>query len=31
MPEPLIGVTTYLEPAARWGVGELPAALLPAA
>lgn len=31
MPEPLIGVTTYLEPAARWGVWELPAALLPAA
>ena len=27
---PLIGVTTYLEPAARWGVWELPAALLPA-
>jgi Predicted glutamine amidotransferases len=31
MHEPLIGVTTYLEPAARWGVWELPAALLPAA
>ncbi|MGW8886911.1 gamma-glutamyl-gamma-aminobutyrate hydrolase family protein [Streptomyces sp. NPDC055749] len=31
MSEPLIGVTTYLEPAARWGVWELPAALLPAA
>ncbi|MCX4968319.1 gamma-glutamyl-gamma-aminobutyrate hydrolase family protein [Streptomyces sp. NBC_00654] len=31
MPEPLIGITTYLEPAARWGVWELPAAVLPAA
>lgn len=31
MSEPLIGVSTYLEPAARWGVWELPAALLPAA
>ncbi|MFF9352194.1 gamma-glutamyl-gamma-aminobutyrate hydrolase family protein [Streptomyces sp. NPDC014734] len=31
MPEPLIGVSTYLEPVARWGVWELPAALLPAA
>ncbi|MFI8006877.1 gamma-glutamyl-gamma-aminobutyrate hydrolase family protein [Streptomyces sp. NPDC086010] len=31
MHEPLIGVTTYLEPAARWGVWELPAAVLPAA
>lgn len=30
VPEPLIGITTYLEPAARWGVWELPAALLPA-
>ncbi|MEU6487160.1 gamma-glutamyl-gamma-aminobutyrate hydrolase family protein [Streptomyces sp. NPDC046887] len=29
MPKPLIGVTTYLEPAA-WGVWRLPAALLPA-
>ncbi|MGV9425543.1 gamma-glutamyl-gamma-aminobutyrate hydrolase family protein [Streptomyces sp. NPDC003656] len=28
---PLIGVSTYLEGAARWGVWELPAALLPAA
>jgi putative glutamine amidotransferase len=26
---PLIGVSTYLEPAARWGAWELPAALLP--
>ncbi|MGW8800259.1 gamma-glutamyl-gamma-aminobutyrate hydrolase family protein [Streptomyces sp. NPDC055775] len=31
MSVPLIGVTTYLEPVARWGVWELPAALLPAA
>ncbi|MEU1127842.1 gamma-glutamyl-gamma-aminobutyrate hydrolase family protein [Streptomyces sp. NPDC005899] len=31
MHRPLIGVTTYLEPAARWGVWELPAAVLPAA
>ncbi|WP_335938509.1 gamma-glutamyl-gamma-aminobutyrate hydrolase family protein [Streptomyces sp. PTD5-9] len=31
MSEPLIGVSTYLEPTARWGVWELPAALLPAA
>ena len=31
MSEPVIGVSTYLEPAARWGVWELPAALLPAA
>ncbi|MCW8220275.1 MULTISPECIES: gamma-glutamyl-gamma-aminobutyrate hydrolase family protein [Streptomyces] len=31
MHEPLIGVTTYLEPAARWGVWELPAAVLPSA
>ncbi|MGW4029688.1 gamma-glutamyl-gamma-aminobutyrate hydrolase family protein [Streptomyces sp. NPDC004838] len=30
MPKPLIGVTTYLTPAA-WGVWEMPAALLPAA
>ncbi|MFI1017151.1 gamma-glutamyl-gamma-aminobutyrate hydrolase family protein [Streptomyces sp. NPDC020965] len=30
MPKPLIGVTTYLTPAA-WGVWQLPAALLPAA
>ncbi|GGU54928.1 gamma-glutamyl-gamma-aminobutyrate hydrolase family protein [Streptomyces lavendofoliae] len=30
MPKPLIGVTTYLNPA-RWGVWELPAALLPEA
>ncbi|MYR55192.1 gamma-glutamyl-gamma-aminobutyrate hydrolase family protein, partial [Streptomyces sp. SID625] len=27
---PLIGVSTYLEPGARWGVWELEAALLPA-
>lgn len=31
MSVPLIGVTTYLEPVARWGVWELPAALLPSA
>ncbi|AEN08962.1 MULTISPECIES: gamma-glutamyl-gamma-aminobutyrate hydrolase family protein [unclassified Streptomyces] len=31
MHEPLIGITTYLEPAARWGVWELPAAVLPSA
>ncbi|GGZ02590.1 gamma-glutamyl-gamma-aminobutyrate hydrolase family protein [Streptomyces nitrosporeus] len=31
MHEPLIGITTYLEPSARWGVWELPAALLPSA
>ncbi|MFF2326275.1 MULTISPECIES: gamma-glutamyl-gamma-aminobutyrate hydrolase family protein [unclassified Streptomyces] len=31
MSEPLIGVSTYLEPVTRWGVWELPAALLPAA
>ncbi|MFF2962816.1 gamma-glutamyl-gamma-aminobutyrate hydrolase family protein [Streptomyces sp. NPDC057963] len=31
MSEPLIGVSTYLEPVAHWGVWELPAALLPAA
>ncbi|WMX47877.1 gamma-glutamyl-gamma-aminobutyrate hydrolase family protein [Streptomyces roseicoloratus] len=30
MPKPLIGVTTYLDQA-RWGVWDLPAALLPAA
>ncbi|MER7663279.1 MULTISPECIES: gamma-glutamyl-gamma-aminobutyrate hydrolase family protein [unclassified Streptomyces] len=30
MSKPLIGVTTYLNPA-KWGVWELPAALLPAA
>lgn len=30
MPKPLIGVTTYLNQA-RWGVWDLPAALLPAA
>ncbi|MGR8011536.1 gamma-glutamyl-gamma-aminobutyrate hydrolase family protein [Streptomyces hypolithicus] len=30
MPKPLIGISTYLEPA-RWGVWDLPAALLPAA
>ncbi|MFF0201618.1 gamma-glutamyl-gamma-aminobutyrate hydrolase family protein [Streptomyces sp. NPDC005017] len=27
---PLIGISTYLEPGVRWGVWELPAALLPA-
>lgn len=27
---PLIGVSTYLEPGARWGTWELEAALLPA-
>lgn len=31
MSEPLIGVSTYLEPVTRWGVWELPATLLPAA
>lgn len=31
MPEPLVGITTYLEPTTRWGVWELPAAVLPAA
>ncbi|MBW1602139.1 gamma-glutamyl-gamma-aminobutyrate hydrolase family protein [Streptomyces sp. JJ66] len=31
MTVPLVGVSTYLEDAARWGVWELPAALLPAA
>ncbi|MFC8919787.1 gamma-glutamyl-gamma-aminobutyrate hydrolase family protein [Streptomyces sp. NPDC047821] len=30
MPKPLIGVTTYLDPA-KWGVWEMPAALLPEA
>lgn len=30
MSRPLIGVSTYLEPGARWGVWELDAALLPA-
>ncbi|UGY90476.1 gamma-glutamyl-gamma-aminobutyrate hydrolase family protein [Streptomyces gobiensis] len=30
MPAPLIGISTYLEPSARWGVWDLPAALLPA-
>ncbi|WP_175407999.1 gamma-glutamyl-gamma-aminobutyrate hydrolase family protein [Streptomyces sp. TRM64462] len=30
MTKPLVGVTTYLDPA-RWGVWDLPAALLPAA
>ncbi|WP_149180513.1 gamma-glutamyl-gamma-aminobutyrate hydrolase family protein [Streptomyces sp. TRM49041] len=30
MSKPLVGVTTYLDPA-RWGVWDLPAALLPAA
>lgn len=29
--KPLIGVSTYLEASARWGVWDLPAALLPAA
>ena len=29
MPSPLVGISTYLEPA-RWGVWDLPAALLPA-
>ncbi|MEU0674217.1 gamma-glutamyl-gamma-aminobutyrate hydrolase family protein [Streptomyces sp. NPDC006172] len=29
MARPLIGVSTYLEPGARWGVWELEAALLP--
>ncbi|CAL9386480.1 gamma-glutamyl-gamma-aminobutyrate hydrolase family protein [Streptomyces sp. enrichment culture] len=28
---PLVGITTYLEPSARWGDWHLPAALLPAA
>ncbi|UNZ20294.1 gamma-glutamyl-gamma-aminobutyrate hydrolase family protein [Streptomyces sp. 891-h] len=30
MKPPLIGITTYLEPSARWGDWDLPAALLPA-
>ncbi|MFD7922798.1 gamma-glutamyl-gamma-aminobutyrate hydrolase family protein [Streptomyces sp. NPDC059740] len=30
MPKPLVGITTYLEDEARWGVWTLPAALLPA-
>ncbi|AUA10147.1 gamma-glutamyl-gamma-aminobutyrate hydrolase family protein [Streptomyces sp. SID8382] len=30
MSKPLIGVSTYLEPSASWGVWNLPAALLPA-
>ncbi|MDK1473512.1 gamma-glutamyl-gamma-aminobutyrate hydrolase family protein [Streptomyces sp. 549] len=30
MSTPLVGITTYLEASARWGVWELPAALLPA-
>lgn len=30
MPKPLIGVSTYWEASTRWGVWELPAALLPA-
>ncbi|MEK8173206.1 gamma-glutamyl-gamma-aminobutyrate hydrolase family protein [Streptomyces sp. M19] len=30
MPKPLIGISTYLETSARWGVWDLPAALLPA-
>ncbi|MFE6780579.1 gamma-glutamyl-gamma-aminobutyrate hydrolase family protein [Streptomyces sp. NPDC057702] len=30
MPAPLIGISTYLEDEARWGVWRLPAALLPA-
>ncbi|MDH2392630.1 gamma-glutamyl-gamma-aminobutyrate hydrolase family protein [Streptomyces sp. HNM0663] len=30
MSKPLIGVSTYLEASARWGVWDLPAALLPA-
>ncbi|MFF8846071.1 gamma-glutamyl-gamma-aminobutyrate hydrolase family protein [Streptomyces sp. NPDC015127] len=29
--KPLIGISTYLETSARWGVWDLPAALLPAA
>lgn len=29
MSKPLIGVSTYLEPSASWGVWNLPAALLP--
>lgn len=30
MGRPLIGISTYLEGSARWGVWDLPAALLPA-
>ncbi|WP_267245780.1 gamma-glutamyl-gamma-aminobutyrate hydrolase family protein [Streptomyces sp. PR69] len=30
MSKPLIGISTYLETSARWGVWDLPAALLPA-
>ncbi|KUJ66576.1 glutamine amidotransferase [Streptomyces albus subsp. albus] len=30
MSKPLIGISTYLESSARWGVWDLPAALLPA-
>lgn len=30
MSAPLVGITTYLEASARWGVWDLPAALLPA-
>jgi gamma-glutamyl-gamma-aminobutyrate hydrolase PuuD len=30
-PRPLIGITTYAEPEVRWGVWELPAALIPLA
>ncbi|MFI1964746.1 gamma-glutamyl-gamma-aminobutyrate hydrolase family protein [Streptomyces pathocidini] len=30
MAKPLIGVSTYLEPSVRWGVWDLPAAVLPA-
>ncbi|MGW7417297.1 gamma-glutamyl-gamma-aminobutyrate hydrolase family protein, partial [Streptomyces sp. NPDC054863] len=28
--KPLIGVSTYLEESVRWGVWDLPAALVPA-
>lgn len=31
MTPPLIGISTYLESSARWGVWDMPAALLPAA
>ncbi|MEU3841032.1 gamma-glutamyl-gamma-aminobutyrate hydrolase family protein [Streptomyces sp. NPDC028635] len=30
MPTPLIGISTYLESSVRWGVWDLPAAVLPA-
>ncbi|NBM17524.1 gamma-glutamyl-gamma-aminobutyrate hydrolase family protein [Streptomyces sp. GC420] len=30
MGKPLVGISTYLEESARWGVWEMPAALLPA-